>query len=46
MNEMKNEEMNDIIKIAKSPEEPGSLIKGIHKRTKNEAKKKCFSECF
>ena len=33
-----NEEMNDIMKIIKSLEESGSLIKGISKTIKNEAK--------
>ena len=33
-----NEEMNDIIKIVKSFEESGLLIKGISKAIKNEAK--------
>ena len=33
-----NEEMNDIMKIAKSFEESGLLIKGISKTIKNEAK--------
>ena len=33
-----NEEMNDIMKIVKSPEESGLLIKGISETIKNEAK--------
>ena len=33
-----NEEMNDIMKIIKSPEESGLLIKGISETIKNEAK--------
>ena len=33
-----NEEMNDIIKIVKSLDESGLLIKGVSKTTKNEAK--------
>ena len=33
-----NEEMNDIMKIIKSPEESGLLIKGISEAIKNEAK--------
>ena len=33
-----NEEMNDIMKIVKSLEELGSLIKDISKTTKNKAK--------
>ena len=33
-----NEEMNDILKIVKSLEESGLLIKGIRKTIKNEAK--------
>ena len=33
-----NEEMNDIMKIIKSLEESGLLIKGISKKIKNEAK--------
>ena len=32
------EEMNDIMKIVKSPEESGLLIKGVSKAIKNEAK--------
>ena len=34
-----NEEMNDIIKIVKSLEESGLLIKGVSKTNKNKAKK-------
>ena len=34
-----NEEINDIIKIIKSPLEPGLLIKGVSKAIKNEANK-------
>ena len=34
-----NEEMNDIIKIVKSLEESGLLIKGVSKTIQNEAKK-------
>ena len=33
-----NEEMNDIMKIVKSLEEFGLLIKGVSETTKNEAK--------
>ena len=33
-----NEEMNDIMKINKSPEECGLLIKGLSEKIKNEAK--------
>ena len=33
-----NEEMNDVLKIVKSPEESGLLIKGVSKTIKNEAK--------
>ena len=33
-----NEEMNDIMKIVKSLEESGLLIKGVSKAIKNEAK--------
>ena len=33
-----NEEMNDIMKIVKSLEESGLLIKGVGERMKNEAK--------
>ena len=33
-----NEEMNDIMKIVKSPEESGLLIKGISETIKNEVK--------
>ena len=43
-----NEEMNDIMKIVKSLEESGLLIKGVSKAIKNEAKnkKEDFSECY
>ena len=33
-----NEEMNDIMKIVKSPKESGLLIKGVSQTIKNEAK--------
>ena len=33
-----NEEMNDIIKMVKSLEESGLLIKGVSKTIRNEAK--------
>ena len=33
-----NEEMNDIMKIVKSLDEPGLLIKGVREATENEAK--------
>ena len=33
-----NEEMNDIMKIIKSPEESGLLIKGVSEAIKNETK--------
>ena len=33
-----NEEMNNIIKIVKSLEKPGLLIKGVNETIKNEAK--------
>ena len=33
-----NEEMNDIMKIVKSPKESGLLIKGVSKTIKNEAR--------
>ena len=33
-----NEEMNDIMKIVKSPDKSGSLIKGFSKPFKNESK--------
>ena len=33
-----NEEMNDIMKVIKSLEESGLLIKGVHETIKNEAK--------
>ena len=35
-----NEDLNDIIKIVKSLEESGLLIKGVSKTAENEAKKK------
>ena len=35
-----NEEMEDIMKIVESLEEPGLLIQGINETTKNEAKEK------
>ena len=35
-----NEEMNDIIKIIRSLEESGLLIKGVNKTIKNEVNKK------
>ena len=35
-----NEEMNDIMKIVKSLEESGFLIKGVSKTIKNEANNK------
>ena len=43
-----NEEMNDIMKIIKSLEESGLLIKSVSKTIKNKAKeqKKDFSECY
>ena len=34
-----NEDLNDIIKIVKSLEESGLLIKGVSKTAENEAKK-------
>ena len=34
-----NEEINDIMRIIKSLEEPGLSIKGIREKIKNEAKK-------
>ena len=42
-----NEEMNDIMKIVKSLEESGLLIKGVSQTIKDEAKnkKEGFSEC-
>ena len=42
-----NEEMNDIMKIVKSLEKSGLLIKGISETIKNEQKnkKEDFSEC-
>ena len=43
-----NEEVNDILKIIKSLEESGSLIKGVSETIKNEAKnkKEDFLECY
>ena len=43
-----NKEINDIMKIIKSFEESGLLIKGINKTIKNEAKeqKADFSVCY
>ena len=43
-----NKEINDIMKIIKSLEESGLLIKGINKTIKNEAKeqKADFSVCY
>ena len=43
-----NEEMNYIMKIVESLEEPGLLIKGVSKVIKDEAKnkKEDFSECY
>ena len=43
-----NEEVNDILKIIKSLEESGSLIKGVGETIKNEAKnkKEDFLECY
>ena len=43
-----NEEMNDIMKIIKSLEESGSLIKGFSETNKNEAKEQpgAFLVCF
>ena len=44
-----NEEINGIMKIVKSLEEFGLLVKGISKAIKNEAKKnekKDLSECY
>ena len=43
-----NEEMNDIIKIIRSLEESGLLIKGVNKTIKNEVnkKKEDFSEYY
>ena len=35
-----NEETNDIMKIVKSPEKSGLLIKGFRETIKNEAKEK------
>ena len=41
-----NEEMEDIIKIIKSLEESGLLIKAVSKTNKNEAKKNKKRSCF
>ena len=43
-----NEEMNDILKIIKSLEESGLLIKGVSETIKHESKeqKGDFSECY
>ena len=43
-----NEEMEDIIKIVKSLEESGLLIKGVIETIKNETKNKKldFSQCY
>ena len=43
-----NEEMNDIMKIVKSLEDSGLLIKGVSETIKNKAKEKKedFSECY
>ena len=43
-----NEEMNDIMKMIKSLEESGLLIKGVSETIKNEAKNKNeeFSVCY
>ena len=43
-----NEEMNDIMKIVKSLEQSGLLIKVVCEATKNEAEeqKKDFLECY
>ena len=45
---MSNEEMNDTMKIVKTVEDSDSLIKGVSKTIKNEAKniKENFSECY
>ena len=40
-----NEEMNDIMKIVKSLEESGLLIKGVSERIKNEAKEQKGGFC-
>ena len=34
-----NDEVNDILKIVKSLEDSGVLLKGVNETTKNEAKK-------
>ena len=43
-----NEEMEDIMKIVKSPEESGLLLRGIVKqlKTKQKNKKVDFSQCY
>ena len=43
-----NEEMNDIKKMVKSPEESGLLIRGVSETIKNEVKnkKEDFLECY
>ena len=43
-----NEEMEDIIKIVKSLEESGLLIKGVNETIKNKTKSKKldFSQCY
>ena len=43
-----NEEMNDIMKIIKSLEQSGLLVKGVSETIKSEAKskKEDFSECY
>ena len=40
-----NQEMNDIMKIIKSLEEPGLLIKSVNQTIKNEAKEQ-KGECY
>ena len=41
-----NEKMNDVIKIVKSLEESGLLIKGVSKTNKNKAKKANSLLCY
>ena len=43
-----NEEMNDIKKMVKPPEESGLLIRGVSETIKNEVKdkKEDFLECY
>ena len=41
-----NEEINDVIKIVKSLEESGLLIKGVSKTNKNKAKKANSLLCY